>query len=68
MLSRVTAVNDNNNNSFFSIVQVEILILGCGPTGLGAATRLHQHGKHDWILLDQVGLMVADMVGLFCFS
>lgn len=30
------------------------LIVGAGPTGLGAATRLHQHGRNDWLLIDQV--------------
>ena len=25
-----------------------------GPTGLGAATRLHQHGLKDWLLVDKV--------------
>jgi hypothetical protein len=34
--------------------QVPILVLGAGPTGLGAATRLQQHGRSDWALLDQV--------------
>lgn len=34
--------------------EVEYLVLGSGPTGLGAATRLHQQlGKDgDWMLLD----------------
>jgi len=29
-----------------------ILIIGAGPTGLGAATRLHQLGETDWIVAD----------------
>ncbi|KAF6264651.1 hypothetical protein COO60DRAFT_75783 [Scenedesmus sp. NREL 46B-D3] len=33
--------------------KVSVLIVGAGPTGLGAATRLHQHGHTDWLLLDQ---------------
>eukprot|EP00775_Hariotina_reticulata_P011365 gene11365-11514_t len=33
--------------------QVSTLIIGAGPTGLGAATRLQQHGKSDWLLVDQ---------------
>lgn len=37
-------------------LQVSILILGAGPTGLGAATRLHQHGHTDWLLLEQVSV------------
>ncbi|KAK3239871.1 hypothetical protein CYMTET_50232 [Cymbomonas tetramitiformis] len=32
--------------------KVEILVVGSGPTGLGAATRLQQHGHPDWLLLD----------------
>jgi protoporphyrinogen oxidase len=32
--------------------QVETLILGAGPTGLGAAWRLHELGNTDWVLLE----------------
>ena len=32
---------------------VDILIIGAGPTGLGAATRLNQLGHHDWLIFDQ---------------
>lgn len=28
-------------------------MIGAGPTGLGAATRLNQHGLKDWLLIDQ---------------
>jgi len=38
--------------------QVDILILGSGPTGLGAATRLNQLGHDDWLIIDQVRLYV----------
>jgi protoporphyrinogen oxidase len=31
----------------------KVVILGAGPTGLGAATRLQQLGHHDWILIDR---------------
>ena len=31
-----------------------MLVVGAGPTGLGAATRLNQHGIKDWLLIDQV--------------
>jgi len=31
---------------------VDILILGAGPTGLGAATRLKQLGHENWLLVD----------------
>jgi len=41
---------------------VDILILGAGPTGLGAATRLQQHGKEDWLLVDAF----AEAGGLAC--
>jgi protoporphyrinogen oxidase len=30
-----------------------IVIVGAGPTGLGAAWYLHQHGLGDWILLEK---------------
>lgn len=35
-----------------NIESVDILILGAGPTGLGAATRLQQHGHTNWLLAD----------------
>jgi len=31
----------------------EILIIGAGPTGLGAALRLEQLGRHDWMILEK---------------
>ena len=36
------------------LLQVGVLIVGAGPTGLGAATRLQQHGFEDWLLLEAV--------------
>ena len=33
-------------------MKADIVIIGAGPTGLGAATRLNQLGKEDWLLLD----------------
>ena len=34
-------------------MQVQVLIVGAGPTGLGVATRLNQLAQTDWALLDQ---------------
>jgi protoporphyrinogen oxidase len=31
---------------------VEMLILGAGPTGLGAAWRMHEIGHEDWLILE----------------
>lgn len=31
---------------------VGILLIGAGPTGLGAASRLTQHKYDDWLLID----------------
>jgi heterodisulfide reductase subunit A-like polyferredoxin len=36
------------------LAQVGVLIVGAGPTGLGAATRLNQHGVDNWLLVDEV--------------
>ena len=33
--------------------KVKFLIIGAGPTGLGAAYRLKDHGESDYLLLDQ---------------
>lgn len=34
----------------------ETLIIGTGPTGLGAALRLEQLGRHDWSLIEKEAL------------
>jgi protoporphyrinogen oxidase len=31
---------------------VDILVIGAGPTGLGAASRLWQHKHPDWAMID----------------
>ncbi|PNW82079.1 hypothetical protein CHLRE_06g272900v5 [Chlamydomonas reinhardtii] len=35
-----------------SVEKVGVLVVGAGPTGLGAATRLVQHDHKDWLLID----------------
>ncbi len=35
-----------------SVEHIGIVILGAGPTGLGAGARLHQQGHKDWALFD----------------
>eukprot|EP01039_Chlorochromonas_danica_P001327 gene1327-1449_t len=32
--------------------EVDVLVLGAGPTGLGAATRLNQHKYENWLMVD----------------
>ena len=34
------------------VEEVDILIVGAGPTGLGAATRLQQLKHDNWLLID----------------
>mmetsp|Transcript_20601 Transcript_20601/g.29562 ORF Transcript_20601/g.29562 Transcript_20601/m.29562 type:complete len:500 (+) Transcript_20601:31-1530(+) len=40
----------------------DVVIVGAGPTGLGAATRFNQLGRSDWLLLDAA----AEAGGLAC--
>ncbi|HMP90943.1 MAG TPA: NAD(P)-binding protein [Kiritimatiellia bacterium] len=35
------------------MINKKFLIIGAGPTGLGAAWRLHERGVTDWLLIDQ---------------
>ena len=39
--------------------QVGVVVVGAGPTGLGAATRINQHGVTDWVLVDQARSSVS---------
>ncbi|KAK9796975.1 hypothetical protein WJX73_004167 [Symbiochloris irregularis] len=47
------------------VEKVGVLVIGAGPTGLGAATRINQHGLKDWLLIDQAdeagGLACTDI-------
>ncbi|BFZ55027.1 hypothetical protein PYCC9005_002065 [Savitreella phatthalungensis] len=47
------------------VKKVDILIIGAGPTGLGAASRLAKLGKQDWLLVDSAsrpgGLATTDV-------
>lgn len=36
------------------MADLEVLILGAGPTGLGAAWCLDSHGQRDWLALEQL--------------
>ena len=31
--------------------EVDVLVLGAGPCGIGAAHRLNQNGHEDWLLM-----------------
>lgn len=33
-------------------LEVDVLVIGAGPTGLGAATRLQQHNHQSWLVVD----------------
>ena len=37
------------------MIETTVLILGAGPTGLGAARRLEELGRKDWLLLEGAG-------------
>ena len=41
---------------------MKVVVIGAGPCGLSAATRLNQHGHDDWVLLEQN----AEAGGLAC--
>lgn len=54
-------------------LHVDILVIGAGPTGLGAASRLFQHRHQDWLLLDAFpgagGLSRSELTSEgFCFD
>ena len=44
----------HSNFSLSPLLQIGVLIIGSGPTGLGAATRLNQLGHPNWLLVDKV--------------
>ncbi|KAG9621754.1 hypothetical protein KCU64_g21136, partial [Aureobasidium melanogenum] len=33
-------------------IEVDVLVIGAGPTGLGAAKRLNQINDHSWMIVD----------------
>ena len=46
------ATADLTNPSYgpqMSLIEVDVLVIGAGPTGLGAATRLNMHKKESWV-------------------
>ncbi len=45
-----------SDHAVFPTAQVGVIVVGAGPTGLGAATRINQHGVTDWVLVDQARL------------
>ena len=53
-LHRMQAIQAQQQK-FARMLQVSVLIVGAGPTGLGAATRLEQHGLSNWLIVDKVG-------------
>ncbi len=36
----------------FRPMHIDIVVIGGGPTGIGAATRLAAHGKDNWLLIE----------------
>ncbi len=48
--------------------QVGVLVVGAGPTGLGAATRLHQLGYDDFLLIDKVRTCVSQDAHPMCIA
>ena len=43
---------------------VDLLIVGGGPTGMGAAKRLMYHGKTSWLLVDALPVPGARANGI----
>lgn len=56
---------DLSPKSMSNIEEVDVLIVGSGPTGLGAASRLAMHKHSSWLLLDDAkepgGLACTDV-------
>lgn len=50
---------------------VEFLIMGAGPTGLGAAWRLHEKGRDQWLIVDpneHPGGLAASFIDSYGFT
>lgn len=48
-----TKTENENNAPIASAQKVKFLIVGAGPTGLGAAWRLCERNEHDFLLVDK---------------
>ncbi len=51
-------MSTNPSTPLNSMDQKKIVLIGAGPTGLGAAYRLHELGYENWVLYeksDEVG-------------
>ena len=62
-LNLPSIINGSETRNEDLYTQVAVLIVGAGPTGLGAASRLHQHGLKDWLIIDKVSPYPAGLLG-----
>lgn len=58
----------SNHPSLPLPLQISVLIVGAGPTGLGAATRLNQLGHPSWLLVDAVSACAVKVVAEYLGS